>query len=108
MSRIITVAAAQMGPIQRSDGRTAVVKRMLELLRQAAEHKCNLIGGSCIIAPTGQIVAQAVTLGDELVVARCDLDLARSYKATTFNFARHRQPAQYRLIVERTGAQDPE
>jgi predicted amidohydrolase len=71
------------------------------------EEGCELIGGSSIIAPTGQIVAQAVTLGDELVVARCDLDLARSYKETTFNFARHRQPAQYRMIVERTGAQDP-
>ena len=68
------------------------------------EEGCELIGGSCIIAPTGQIVAQASGLGDELVVARCDLDLGRSYKDTTFNFARHRQPEQYRLIVERAGA----
>jgi predicted amidohydrolase len=68
------------------------------------EEGCELIGGSCIIAPTGQIVAQALTLGDELVVARCDLDLGKSYKETTFNFARHRQPEQYRLIVERKGA----
>jgi predicted amidohydrolase len=71
------------------------------------EEGCELIGGSCIIAPAGQIVAQALTLGDELVVARCDLDLGKSYKATTFNFAKHRQPAQYRLIVERTGAEEP-
>ena len=71
------------------------------------EEGCELIGGSCIIAPTGQIVAQALTLGDELVVARCDLDLGQSYKRTTFNFAKHRQPAQYRLIVERTGAEEP-
>ena len=71
------------------------------------EEGCELIGGSSIVAPTGQIVAQALTLGDELVVARCDLDLARSYKESTFNFARHRQVAQYRMIVERTGARDP-
>ena len=32
------------------------------------------------------------TLGDELVVARCDLDPGQSYKRTTFNFAIHRQP----------------
>jgi len=70
------------------------------------EEGCELIGGSCIVAPTGQIVAQALTLGDELVVARCDLDLGQSYKRTTFNFAKHRQPAQYRLIVERTGAEE--
>jgi predicted amidohydrolase len=43
MSRIITVGAAQLGPIQRSDNRAGVVKRMLDLLRQAAEHKCNLV-----------------------------------------------------------------
>ena len=76
--------------------------------KAGVEEGCELIGGSCIIAPTGQIVAQAVTLGDELVVARCDLDLGQSYKRTTFNFAKHRQPDQYRLIVERTGAEEPE
>jgi N-carbamoyl-D-amino-acid hydrolase len=75
--------------------------------KAGVEEGCELIGGSCIIAPTGQIVAQAVTLGDELVVARCDLDLGQSYKRTTFNFAKHRQPDQYRLIVERTGAEEP-
>jgi N-carbamoyl-D-amino-acid hydrolase len=72
------------------------------------EEGCELIGGSAIIAPTGEVVAQALTLDDELVVARCDLDLGRSYKTTTFNFARHRQPDQYRMIVERTGAVEPE
>jgi hypothetical protein len=46
----------------------------------------------------------ASTLGDELIVARCDLDLCRSYKTTVFDFARHRRPEHYRLIVERTGA----
>jgi N-carbamoyl-D-amino-acid hydrolase len=75
--------------------------------KAGVEEGCELIGGSCIIAPTGQTVAQALTLGDELVIARCDLDLGQSYKRTTFNFARHRQPAQYRMIVERTGAEDP-
>lgn len=72
------------------------------------EEGCEMIGGSCIIAPTGEIVAQAVTREDELVVARCDLDLGQSYKNSTFNFARHREPEQYRLIVERKGAKLPE
>lgn len=63
-----------------------------------------MIGGSCIIAPSGEIVAAYSTKGDELVIARCDLDLCSSYKNTTFNFARHRQPHAYRLITERTGA----
>ena len=34
-----------------------------------------LIGGSCIIAPTGEIAAQAMSLDDEMIVHRADLDL---------------------------------
>ena len=71
------------------------------------EEGCDMIGGSAIIAPSGEIVAQCSTLGDELATARCDLDLTRSYKETVFNFARHRRPEHYRMIVERTGAEPP-
>ena len=71
------------------------------------EEGCEMIGNSSIIAPTGEVVAQALTQDDELVIARCDLDLGKSYKATTFNFARHRQPEHYRMIVERKGAAEP-
>jgi N-carbamoyl-D-amino-acid hydrolase len=71
------------------------------------EEGCEMIGGSSIIAPSGQIVAQALTQDDELVVARCDLDMGLSYKRTTFNFAIHRQPQHYGLIVERKGAIAP-
>jgi predicted amidohydrolase len=76
--------------------------------KAGVEEGCELIGGSSIIAPTGEVVGQAVTQDDELVVARCDLDLGKSYKASTFNFARHREPDQYRLIVERKGAVEPD
>lgn len=72
------------------------------------EEGCEMIGASSIIAPSGQIVAQALTQDDELVLARCDLDMCASYKETTFNFAKHRQPEAYRLIVEQTGAIAPE
>ena len=47
------------------------------------------------------------TLGDELLVARCDLARGRSYRTTVFDFARHRQPEHYRLIVDRRGAVPP-
>jgi len=66
------------------------------------------IGNSSIIAPSGEIIAACSTEGDELAIARCDLDLTRSYKNTTFNFALHRQPQAYGLIVERKGAIPPE
>lgn len=71
------------------------------------EEGCDLLGQSAIIAPSGEIVGQAATLGDELITARCDLELTRSYKDTIFNFARHRRPEHYRLIVDRVGAEPP-
>jgi predicted amidohydrolase len=71
------------------------------------EEGCDLIGQSQIIAPSGETVAMACTLGDELVTARCDLGLCRSYRTTIFDLARHRQPQHYKLIVERRGPIPP-
>ncbi|WP_439574598.1 N-carbamoyl-D-amino-acid hydrolase [Phreatobacter sp.] len=71
------------------------------------EEGCEMIGGSSIIAPTGEVIGQALTQDDELVIARCDLDIGKSYRATTFNFDMHRQPEQYRRIVEQRGAVGP-
>jgi predicted amidohydrolase len=68
------------------------------------EEGVDQIGGSIVVAPSGEIVAACTTLGDELAIARCDLDLTKSYKNTVFNFARHREPQAYGLIVERKGA----
>jgi predicted amidohydrolase len=71
------------------------------------EEGCDLLGQSAIIAPSGEIAAMCTTLGDEVATVRCDLDATRSYKDTVFNFARHRRPEHYRMIVERTGAEPP-
>lgn len=59
-----------------------------------------LIGGSCIIAPTGEIAAQAMSLGDEVIVHRADLDLIAVCRKVNFDFARYRRPDQYRLIAD--------
>ena len=72
--------------------------------KAGCEEGVDQIGNSIVVAPSGEIVASCTTVGDELAVARCDLDLCNSYKTTTFNFARHREPEQYRMIVERKGA----
>ncbi len=71
------------------------------------EEGSNMVGQSAIIAPSGEIVAQAVSLEDEVITARCDLDLGKRYRETIFNFAKHREPEAYRLIVERKGAEPP-
>lgn len=67
------------------------------------EEGVDSIGGSCIIAPSGEVLASCITTGDELAIARCDLDFCAIYKRTTFNFDLHRRPEAYRLIVERKG-----
>ena len=41
--RVINVAAAQMGPIQRADSREVVVKRMLALMDEAKARAADLI-----------------------------------------------------------------
>jgi predicted amidohydrolase len=66
-----------------------------------------LYGGSCIVAPTGEIVAQAMTEGDEVITYTCDLDLGDYIKNTIFNFAAHRRIEHYSLITERTGPVPP-
>lgn len=60
---------------------------------------------SCIVAPSGEVVAMCSTLEDELITARCDLDQAHRYKNTSCNFAGHRRIEHYGLIAERTGAE---
>ena len=66
-----------------------------------------MIGGSCIIAPTGEIVTQAVTEADEVITVTCDLDFGNYIKRTIFNFEKHRRVEHYKLITERTGAIPP-
>ena len=55
---------------------------------------------SAIIAPSGQIIRQAVTTGDEVIVARIDLDQTAFYKGTLFDFERYRVPAAYQRIAD--------
>jgi len=72
-----------------------------------AEDGHHMIGGSVIVAPTGEIAAQAVTEEDEVVVAQVDLRVNENFRKHVFDFARHRRPEHYRLITERVGAGDP-
>src|SRR5579871_180188 len=79
----------------------------------AAAAKCgyedgfHMIGGSAIVAPSGEIVAQAQSEEDEVITCSCDLSLGDNFKKNVFNFAAHRRPEHYRLIVDRVGAGEP-
>jgi len=72
-----------------------------------AEDGFHMIGSSVIVAPTGEIVARALTEDDEVISVKADLTLGEFFREHVFNFAKHRRPEHYRLIVERTGAGEP-
>ena len=67
-----------------------------------------LIGGTAIVAPTGEVAAQALTEADELVVYDCDLEVGRDIKENIFNFEKHRRVEHYRILTEQTGVVPPE
>ncbi len=75
--------------------------------KAGCEEGFNMIGQSCIVAPSGEVVAMCSTVEDELIVHGCNMELSRDYKRDIFNFAYHRRPEHYGLIVERTGAEPP-
>jgi predicted amidohydrolase len=68
-----------------------------------AEDGFPMIGGSVIVNPDGEIVAQAMTEDDELIVADCDLDATVFGKQTIFDFDRHRRIEHYGRITAQTG-----
>ena len=80
---------------------------VISIAKAGVEDGHELLGGSTIVHPSGQIVARTETLDDELIVADCDLDECKFYKETIFDFARHRRIEHYGLITEQTGVIKP-
>jgi predicted amidohydrolase len=72
------------------------------------EDGVDMIGGSIIVAPSGEVVARTHTLDDEVIVADCDLDACQFNKTTIFNFAAHRRIEHYGIITRQAGASLPE
>jgi len=92
--------ALQAGAYQNSAWVVGVAKA-------GVEEGVDQIGGSCIIAPSGEVVAECKTCDDELIVFPCDLGLSDRYKREVFNFAANRRPDHYRLIVDGEAATKP-
>ncbi len=61
------------------------------------------LADSCIIAPSGEVLAKATGNDDELIVATCDLDWCDRYKTTLFDFDRYRRPEMYGSIASQRG-----
>lgn len=75
--------------------------------KSGVEDGTYMIGGSAIASPAGEIVSRVTGDGDELALARIDLDYSEPFRQSVFNFAAHRRPENYRLIVERVGRGEP-
>jgi predicted amidohydrolase len=78
---------------------------LIETGKCGFEDGFRMFGQSLIVAPTGEIAVRSATEDDEVICFNCDIDLAANLKKTMFNFAAHRRPEHYRLIVERVGAE---
>jgi predicted amidohydrolase len=78
---------------------------LVETAKCGFEDGFRMFGHSLIVAPSGEIAVKSQTEEDEVICYNCDIDLAANLKKTMFNFAAHRRPEHYRLIVERTGAE---
>ena len=80
---------------------------MVGVAKAGVEEGVDQLAETSIVAPSGEIVAQARGTGDELVVHACDLDATRPYKEGIFNFEKNRQTQHYQLITGRRAAQSP-
>ena len=69
------------------------------IAKAGVEDGVELIGGSCIISPLGQVLANAATTGDELIVSRIDLDHMTPVRKR-WNFLGRRQPQHYGTLLQ--------
>lgn len=67
--------------------------------RGGTEEGVSQLAQSCIIAPSGEIVAMAAESEDEVLFHEIDLDACNIYKKFIFNMRAHRRPDQYGLIT---------
>jgi len=92
--------SVQAGAYQNATWAVAVAKA-------GVEDGHHLIGGSIIVDPNGEIVAETASEADEVVLAAVDLDACRFGKTTVFDFAHHRRVEHYGRITAQTGPEPP-
>src|SRR5260221_3608386 len=63
------------------------------------EEGVDMLGHSCVIAPSGDVVALSHGLGDEIVSYKCDLALSPHFKSF-YDFEKNRKPEHYGLLTE--------
>ncbi len=78
---------------------------LVECAKCGFEDGFRMFGHSMIVAPSGEIVAKTLTEEDELISFDADLDAAQAVKRTMFNYAAHRRPEHYQILIDRVGAE---
>jgi hypothetical protein len=73
--------------------------------KAGVEDGVELIGGSAIVNPHGQVIARASTTGDELIVAHIDLDWILPARER-WNFYGRRHPQHYAILTEPVRAEE--
>ncbi|MBM0207196.1 N-carbamoyl-D-amino-acid hydrolase [Micromonospora sp. STR1s_5] len=78
---------------------------VVAVAKAGSEDGHHLMGGTCIVNPDGEIVAELEGEDDGIVVHDCDLDATRFGKETIFDFARHRRIEHYGRITSQVGVE---
>lgn len=72
------------------------------------EEGVDSLAESCIIGPSGTILADCRSEADEVITVEIDLAETAKYRETLFDFERYRRPEVYGPITEQKGAIPPE
>ena len=97
MPRIVRIASAQMGPNQRADSRAAILARMVNLLEEAAARGVTLVVFPELAFTT--FFRPLAARGRGWTNITPAMPNPWQGKEKMFNFAAHRQPAQYSPIT---------
>jgi predicted amidohydrolase len=95
----ISALALELNDLCMRSGAYANACFVVGAAKAGVEDGVELIGGSPIINPLGQILARAATTGDELVAARIDLDQMQPARKR-WNFLGRRQPQHYGALLQ--------
>src|SRR3989442_1924060 len=74
--------------------------------KAGVEDGVELIAGSCIIDPQGQVLAKAATPGDELITSRIDFEQMEPLRRR-WNFLGRRQPQHYGDVLKPVTEKEP-
>jgi predicted amidohydrolase len=80
---------------------------VVAVAKAGTEDGHHLMGGTMIVNPAGEIVAEIDSEDDAVVVHACDLDETTFGRKSVFDFARHRRIEHYGLIGTQTGIIPP-